>query len=63
MTRGQRGGILGEKGEGFAGAIMEDTWTIMGGGVGNGREVESAGVLGCGGGKRQKTVLEQQQQQ
>ena len=45
-------GIIGEKGEGFAGTIMKDTWTIIRG-VGNGREV------GRGEGKRQKTVFEQ----
>ena len=29
MGRGE--GISGEKGEGFAGTIIKDTWTIMGG--------------------------------
>ena len=58
MTRGE--GILGEKGEGLAGTIIKDTWTITGGRSGNGREVGRAGGLGWGGGKRQKTVLEQQ---
>ena len=32
VTRGERGGNLGEKGEGFAGTITKDTWTITGGG-------------------------------
>ena len=31
MTRGE-GGIIGEKGEGFAGTIVNDTWTITSGG-------------------------------
>ena len=54
MTRGERGeGISGEKGEGFVGTIIKDTWTIMvGGGEGWG--------LGWGGGQRQITILEQQ---
>ena len=48
------------KGEGFAGTIIKDTWTITRGGWKQGREVGRAGVLGKGGGKRQETVLEQQ---
>ena len=47
-------GVSGEKGEGFVGTIIKDTWTIMGWG-GNGREVERVGGLGWGGEKRQKT--------
>ena len=35
---------MGEKGEGFTGTIIKDTWTI---------------TRGRGGGKRQNTVLEQ----
>ena len=53
-----REGIVGEKGEGFAGTIIKDTWTITGRG-GNRREVGRVEGLGWGGGKRQKTVLEQ----
>ena len=52
MTRGERGGIVGEKGEGFTGTIIKDTWTITTAGR-NGKEV------GRGEGERQKTVLEQ----
>ena len=52
MTRGER--IIGGKGEGFTGTIIKDTWTIT-------RGVETGeGVIEKGGGKRQKTVLEQQ---
>ena len=40
MTRGE--GISGEKGEGFAGTIVKDTWTITGGGE-NRRKVGRAG--------------------
>ena len=38
-------GISGEKGEGFVGTIIKDTWTMTGwqGGGGNGREVGRAG--------------------
>ena len=43
--------ISGKKGEGFAGRIIKDTWTIMRGG-GNGREVGKAEGLGWGRGKR-----------
>ena len=50
---------MGEKGEGFAGTIIRDTWTTNREGGGNGRKVGRAGVLGWGGGGRQKTVLEQ----
>ena len=56
---GRGEGISGEKGEGFVGAITKDMWTITGVGwkwEGGG---ESWG-LHWGGGKRQKTVLEQQ---
>ena len=55
MTRGERGGDYRGKSEGFAGRIIKDTWTIMRGGAWKqGRD------LGRGGGKRQKTVLEQE---
>ena len=42
MTTGE--GISGEKGEGFVGTIIKDTWTIMGvgWGGGNGRELGRA---------------------
>ena len=42
MTTGE--GISGEKGEGFVGTIIKDTWTIMGGGG-----VEMGGRLGRSG--------------
>ena len=51
---------MGEKGEGFTGTIIKNTWTITRGvetREGGGR----AGMVGRGGGKRQKTALEQQQ--
>ena len=47
-------------GEGFAGTIIKDTWTITRGGWKQGKEVGRAGVVGNGGEKGQKTVLEQQ---
>ena len=59
MTRGEGEGISGEKGEGFVGTIIKDTWTITGGGW----KWEGGGEgwgLGWGGGKRQRTLLEQQ---
>ena len=34
MTRGGGEGSSGEKGEGFVGTIIKDTWIIMGGGEG-----------------------------
>ena len=37
MIRGE--GVSGEKGEGFVGTIIKDTWTIMGEEGGNRREV------------------------
>ena len=43
MTRGEVEGISGEKGEGFVGTIIKDTWTITGWGGGNRREVGRAG--------------------
>ena len=52
--------ISGEKGEGFVGTIIKDTWTITGGMV-RGRKWEGSGEgwgLGWGSGKRQRTVLE-----
>ena len=52
---------MGEKGEGFTGTIIKDTWIITRwGGWKKGKEVGRAGVVGRGGEKRQKTVLEQQ---
>ena len=47
-----------EKGKGFVGIIIKDTWTIMEGGW----QWEGGGEgwgLGWGGDKRQRTVLEQ----
>ena len=43
---------MGEKGEGFTGTIIKDTWTKPRGG--------ELGWWRRGGGKRQKTVLEKQ---
>ena len=56
----QKEGSIGDKGEGFAGTIIKDTWTITREAWKQGREVERAGVLGWGWGEIQKTVLEQQ---
>ena len=57
--RGKRGRISVEKGEGFAGTIIKDTWTITEGGWK--WEVGGEGWgLGWVGGKRQRTVLEAQ---
>ena len=51
---GRGEGISGEKGEGFVGTIIKDTWTITG-------DWKREGVVeGWGVGKRQKAVLEQQ---
>ena len=41
-------------------SIIKDTWTITKGGWKQRREAGRARVVGWGGGKRQKTVLEQQ---
>ena len=43
---------MGEKGEGFIGPTMKDTWTIT-------RGVGNRGGRWEGWGKRQKTILEQ----
>ena len=59
VTRGGGEGIIGGKGEGFAGTIIKCTWTITRGSWKQGREVGRAGVVGRHGGGRQKTVLEQ----
>ena len=56
MTRGERGGNFREKGEGFVGTIIKDTWTITGGQGMGGRW----GGLGVRMGGRQRTVLELQ---
>ena len=57
---GRGEGILGEKGEGFVGTIIRDTWTIMGGGhVEMGWSWEGLRFR-LGAGKSQRTVLEQQ---
>ena len=50
---------MGVKGEGFTETTIKDTWTITGGWKQR-REVGKAGAVGRGGGKRQKTILEQQ---
>ena len=61
MTRVERGGDNGGKGEGLTGTITKDTWAITRGeGVEQGKEVGMAGVVGRGGRKRQKSVVEQQ---
>ena len=46
VTRRREEGISGEKGKGFAGAIIKDTWIITRGCWKQGREVGRAGVLG-----------------
>ena len=51
---------MGGKGEGFTGTIIKDTWTVTKGGWKQEREVGRVGVVGRGGEKSQKTVLEQQ---
>ena len=45
-------GIIGKKGEGFAGTIIKDTWTITRGEWKQGREVGRAEVVGRGLGKK-----------
>ena len=57
MTRGKRGGNFREKGEEFVETIIKDTWTIMGVGGGNGREVGRAGSWAGVGGKGRKLYL------
>ena len=49
-----------EKGEGFTGTTIKDTWTITRRGWKQGEYTGRAGVVGSVGVKRQKTVLEQQ---
>ena len=44
----------------FTGTIIKDTWTVTRGGWKQEREVGRVGVVGRGGEKSQKTVLEQQ---
>ena len=51
---------MGGKGEGFTGTIIKDTWTVTKGGWKQESEVGRVGVVGRGGEKSQKTVLEQQ---
>ena len=46
MTKGSGKGMMGEKGEGFTGTIIKDTWTTI---VGGGRREG-------GGGKKEKTT-------
>ena len=59
MTRGE--GISGEKGEGFAGTIIKDTWTTItrSGGGNRGGRWEGLGCWAGVGGKGRK-LLEQQ---
>ena len=38
---------MGEKGEGFTGTTIKDTWTVTRG-YGNGREVGKVGLMGRG---------------
>ena len=47
---------MGEKGGGFAGTIIKDTRTITNVGWKQGKEVGRAGVVGRGGGRKQKTT-------
>ena len=54
---GRGEGISGEKGKGFVGTIIKDTWTLMGGGVETGGRWGRLGVR-LGWGERQRTVLE-----
>ena len=54
-TRGERGGISGEKGEGFVGTIIKDTWTKPRGRV----EAREGGGFGWGRENMQTTVTEQ----
>ena len=51
---------MGEKGEGFTGTIIKDTWTITSWGVETGEGSREGWGGGEGWGGRQKTVLEQQ---
>ena len=51
---------MGEKGEGFTGTNIKDTWTITRKRWKLGKVVGRDGVVGRGGEERQKTVLEQQ---
>ena len=50
----------GQRGEGFSGTTIKDTWTKPRGRVEAGREVGLAGVGWRGGEKMQTTVIEQQ---
>ena len=54
MTRGERGGDYKGKGEGFAGTMIKDTWTItMGdgnrGGLGRRMGIKVQGIRGING--------------
>ena len=61
VTRGEVGGDNGEKGEGFSGTTIKDTWTKRRrGGIRQGREVGMVGVEGKRWEGKQTTVLEQQ---
>ena len=50
-------GILGEKGEGFAGTIIKDAWTKTSGGGNRGGWWEGLGSWGGVGGKGRKLYL------
>ena len=54
MTRGERGGNFREKGEGFVGTIIKDTWTITGGRVEMGGRWGGLGGWAGVGGKGRK---------
>ena len=57
MTRGERGGNFRGKGEGFAGTIIKDTWTINGE---EGRKWERGGEgwgVGLGWGEKAENYL------
>ena len=55
---------MGEKGEGFTGTTIKDTWTITRGGRWKqGREVGKAGVWGRVGGKGRKLYLKHNKNQ
>ena len=57
MIRGERGGIMGEKGEGFTRTIIKDTWTITRTGRNRGRRWGGLGLWGGVGRKGRKLYL------
>ena len=56
VTRGERKGISGEKGEGFAGTITKDTWTITRGGANKGGRWGRVGWWGGVGGEAENCI-------